>query len=205
MVDPVTGLTPTKSGVTRDPFLGNIIPASRLNPNGIKLLSLYPAPNAPGLNGNYNVNRNNSDDTNAFDTRIDHNFSEHDNLFGRFSWSDSNRFRPGPFEGDADGGGFNNGSESVRTMGAAVSYTHTFSPTLINEVRAGFNREHVYRVQPNGDDTSDIPSKYGIPGVLQVKGNGGLPYFSMAVSVGWGPANGSSASDSPILISYRRI
>ena len=136
----------------------------------MKLLNLFPAPNASGLNGNYSVNRNNTDDTNAFDVRIDQNFSESDSIFGRFSCSNANRFRPGPFDGDADGGGFNNGTEAVRTMGAALSYTHSFRPTLINESRIGFNREHVYRVQANGDDTSNIPLKYGIPGVLQTAG-----------------------------------
>lgn len=178
-LDPGTGLTATKTTVTRDPFPGNIIPASRLDPNAVKLLSLFPAANAPGLYGNYSVNRNNTDDTNAFDVRVDENFSERDNIFGRFSYSNEPRFRPGPFDGYADGGGFNNGTETVRTMGAAVSYTHSFTPTLINEVRIGFNREHVYRVQPFGDDTSDIPAKFGVPGVQQVKGNGGLPYFAI--------------------------
>ena len=50
-----------------------------------------------------------------------------------------------------------------------------FSPTLINEARVGFSREHTNRLQPNGDDTSDLPGRYGILGVPQVAGNGGLP------------------------------
>jgi hypothetical protein len=188
--DPATTRTTASGAVVRDPFPGNIIPADRLNPNAMKLLSLFPAPNAPGLYGNYRVNRNNTEDTNAFDVRIDQNFSEKDNLFGRFSYADSPRFRPAPFTGDADGGGFGNGTETVRTMGAALSYTHSFRPTLINEARIGFNREHVYRVQANGDDTSNVPEKYGIPGILQTKGNGGLPYFgigglSQLGSSGW--------------------
>ena len=179
-VDPVTGRTATATGVVRDPFAGNVVPASRLDPNAVKLLSLFPSPTNSSLNGNYNVNRGNTDDTNAFDVRMDHSFGAKDSIFGRFSWSDGQRFRPGPYTNDADGGGFNNGTEAVRTMGAALSYTHSFNPTLINEFRLGFNREHVYRVQPNGDDTSNIPLKYGIPGVLQTKGNGGLPYFGIS-------------------------
>ena len=50
-----------------------------------------------------------------------------------------------------------------------------FSPTLINEARFGFSREHTNRLQPNGDDTSDLPGRYGILGVPQLPGNGGLP------------------------------
>ena len=82
-------------------------------------------------------------------------------------------------------------------MGAALSYTHSFNPTLINEFRLGFNREHVYRVQPNGDDTSNIPLKYGIPGVLQTKGNGGLPYFGISGLRSWVRRSGWSANVSP--------
>lgn len=77
----------------------------------------------------------------------------------------------------------------MRTQGAAVSYTHTFAPTLINEVRAGFNREHAVRVQPYGNDTSNIPAQFGIQGILQERGNGGLPGLSI------GGLSGLGASD----------
>lgn len=176
--DPTTTRTAT-GGWARDPFAGNVIPRSRLNPNAIKLMDLYPGPTNAGLFNNYFVNRNNTDDTNAFDVRIDQNFSERDQIFGRYSFADVTRFKPGPFDGVADGGGFNNGDETVRTQGAALSYTHTFAPTLINEVRAGFNREHALRIQPFGNDTSDIPAKFGIQGIPQARGNGGLPGLSI--------------------------
>jgi hypothetical protein len=62
--------------------------------------------------------------------------------------------------------------------GLALSHTHMFSSTLINEARFGLSREHTNRLQPNGDDTSDIPGKYGITGIPQIAGNGGLPLLS---------------------------
>ena len=83
--------------------------------------------------------------------------------------------RPSPFDGDADGGGFNEGDEKVRVHGLAASHTHMFSPTLINEARFGLSKEHTNRLQPNGDDTSDLPGRYGILGIPQIDGNGGLP------------------------------
>ncbi|MBC7925087.1 MAG: carboxypeptidase regulatory-like domain-containing protein, partial [Bryobacteraceae bacterium] len=97
----------------REPFPGNVIPASRLNPNAVKLMQLYPAPTGPGLNANYQTNRGSSTDVNAFDIRVDHNFSAKDQLFVRYSHSNREAFRPGPFEGIADGGGFNDGNEST--------------------------------------------------------------------------------------------
>jgi TonB dependent receptor-like, beta-barrel len=173
--DPVTGIVATTSGFVRDPFPGNQIPASRLDPNALKLMNLYPAPTQGGLTNNYTVNRTNTDDTHAFDVRVDHNFSGNDRFFARYSFSDNHKVRPSPFDGDADGGGFNEGDEKVRVHGFAASHTHMFSTTLINEARFGLSREHTNRLQPNGDDTSDLPGRYGILGVPQLAGNGGLP------------------------------
>jgi outer membrane receptor protein involved in Fe transport len=174
-VDPVTGMVATRGGFVRDAFPGNQIPAGRLNPNAVRMMNLYPEPNQPGLNNNYVVNRTNTEDTHSFDVRVDHNFSGNDRFFARYSFSDNKKVRPSPFEGDGDGGGFAEGDESVRVHGFAASHTHMFSPTLINEARFGVSREHTNRLQPNGDDTSDIPARYGILGIPQLPGNGGLP------------------------------
>ncbi len=177
-VDPVTGLVATRSGFVRDAFPGNRIPTARLDPRAIGLYNLYPEPNGPGLNNNYTVNRTNTDDTHSFDVRVDHNFSSNDRFFARYSFADNHKVRPSPFEGDGDGGGFNEGDETVRVHGFAASHTHMFSSTLINEARFGLSRERTYRLQPNGDDTSDVPGRYGITGIPQVAGNGGLPLLS---------------------------
>ena len=174
-VDPFTGLVALRTGYVRDAFAGNQIPGGRINPNALRLLQLYPAPNQPGLNNNYVVNRTNTDDTHAFDIRVDHNFSSNDRFFARYSFSNNHKVRPSPFEGDGDGGGFSEGDETVRVNGFAASHTHVLSPTLINEARFGVGREHTYRLQPNGDDTSNLPAHYGILGIPQLAGNGGLP------------------------------
>src|SRR5262249_11627394 len=178
-VDPLTGLVAVRTGYVRDNFAGNVIPAGRIDPNALKLMQLYPSPNQSGLNNNYVVNRTNTDDTHAFDTRIDHNFSGNDRLFVRYSFSNNHKVRPSPFEGDGDGGGFSEGDEKVRVNGFAASHTHMFSSTLINEARVAVGREHTFRLQPNGDDTSNLPAKYGILGIPQLDGNGGLPLLQI--------------------------
>jgi hypothetical protein len=172
----------------RDAFPGNIVPASRLDPNAIKLMSLYPAPTQAGLNNNYSINRNNRTDVNSFDSRFDQVISTKDQLFVRYSLSRSPSISPPPFDGYADGGGFSDGTQHVDTQGAAISYTHIFSPTLINEARIGFNREHTSRIQAYGNDTSNIPGQFGIQGVPQIPGNGGLPYFGIGGLTQLGPA-----------------
>jgi Carboxypeptidase regulatory-like domain/TonB dependent receptor-like, beta-barrel/TonB-dependent Receptor Plug Domain len=189
-LDPVTGLVAATSGFVRDPFPGNQIPAGRIDPDALRLLQLYPAPNQGGMLNNYVVNRLNNDDTHSFDTRVDHNFSANDRFFARYSFSDNHKIRPSPFDGDGDGGEFSEGDEKVRVHGFAASHTHMFSSTLINEARFGVSREHTNRLQPNGDDLSNLPAKYGIEGVPQVSGNGGLPTInlgnlSMLGHAGW--------------------
>jgi Carboxypeptidase regulatory-like domain/TonB dependent receptor len=174
-VDPVTGIVAARAGFVRDAFPGNRIPVSRINPNALKLLQLYPAANQPGLNNNYVVNRTNTDDTHAFDVRVDHNLSSNDRFFARYSYSNNHKLRPSPFEGDGDGGGFAEGDEKVWVHGFAASHTHVLSSTLVNEARFGVGRERTYRLQPNGDDTSDLPQRYGLTGIPQMAGNGGLP------------------------------
>jgi hypothetical protein len=177
--DPATTRSIGAGQYVRDPFPNNLIPANRLDPNAVKLLNLMPAPTQPGLVGNFSANRGATTDVNAFDIRVDQNFSANDQLFGRYSWSRSPSFFPGPFTGFADGGGFDKGDQHVDTQGAALSYTHMFAPTLVNEARVGFSREHTSRVQPYGNDTSNIPAQFGIQGILQTPGNGGLPYLGI--------------------------
>lgn len=193
--DPATTQLLPNGKYSRQPFAGNLLPANRLDPNAIKLLNLYPAPTTSALLNNYNVNRNNTLDTNSFDVRVDQYFSEHDQAFLRYSYAHTPSVYPGPFTGFADGGGFANGDQTTDVQGAALSYTHSFSSSLVNEARVGFNREHSLRQQAFGSDTSNIPAQFGIPGVLQTSGNGGLPYIS--------PGNLSNLGASQWLVSDR--
>jgi hypothetical protein len=178
-IDPITGRVATGNGYVRDPFPGNIIPASRLDPNAVKLMGLFPQANQAGLINNFATNRLNTEDIHTFDVRLDHHFSENDHVFARYSFGHTTRHKPGPFEGPADGGAYAQGDETGSTHGLALSYTKMFSSSLINEARFGFSREYINRLQPLGDDTNDIPSQYGIQGIPQISGNGGLPLIFM--------------------------
>ncbi len=167
-------------GFVRDPFPGNMIPAGRLDANAIKLLNLYPLPtdNSRPLPVNYSASPVRREKVNKFDVRVDHNFSEKDQFFTRVSYFDDPQFKPGPFTGIADGGGFNQGDQIATSRNVAISETHSFSPSLINEVRGGFSGIHTGRLQPNGN-TSGIPAQFGIQAIPQVAQNGGLPAFGI--------------------------
>jgi Carboxypeptidase regulatory-like domain/TonB dependent receptor len=193
--DPVSGLPANATGFVRDPFgtcapstlsftiaaCGlNLIPGGRLDPNAIKLLNLYPAPTNGSLFANFANSPKLFEHRNAFDARLDINFNEKNQLFYRFSLADDPQFIPGIFGGVADGGGFQQGDQTANAQQSALGYTHTFSPTLINVVRTGFNYLHTTRVSPSANDLSNIPSQFGIQGIPQLPENGGLPAFGIS-------------------------
>jgi len=178
ILDPATTQA---SGTTfvRDPFPDNVIPASRLDPNAVKLLNLLPAPTTSGIQANYVSSPIFADNTNSFDFRIDHIISQRDQFFGRYSYSFLHRIHPGPFTGYADGGdSLVNSNLDDRSQNAVIGETHVFSPTIVNQLRFGLNREHALWLQPNGD-IAGIPAQFGIQGVPQASQNGGLPQFNV--------------------------
>jgi hypothetical protein len=84
-----------KNPFTGQPFTGNVIPASLISPVSQKVQALfYPTPNfgPPGLQaGNFRAllhpGNNGVTIFDKFDTRIDHNFSSRDMVYGRVSYS----------------------------------------------------------------------------------------------------------------------
>src|SRR5580700_1006353 len=184
VADPVSGITVpcgsnpagTQLGFVREAFPGNIIPAGRLDANAIKLLNLYPAPTSGGLFNNFASNPALANNVDQFDVRVDHSFSQKDNIFGRLSFVENPTFIPGPFGGIADGGSFSSGDQLAKSWNSVLSETHAFSPTLINEARAGYNRIASSRLQPNAN-TTGIPAQFGIQGIPQADSNGGLGTF----------------------------
>jgi carboxypeptidase family protein/TonB-dependent receptor-like protein len=186
--------TPVAVGYARDPFgtcaasttsftiaaCGlNILPAGRLDANAIKLLNLYPAPSNGKLFSNLANSPKLFEHRNSFDARMDANFNDKNQLFFRFSLVDDPQFIPGIFGGVADGGGFQQGLQTANAQQSALGYTHTFSPTFINEIRAGLNYLHTTRVSPSASDLTNIPGQFGIQGIPQQSLNGGLPAFGI--------------------------
>jgi hypothetical protein len=161
----------------------NQIPAGRLDPNAVKLLNLYPLPTTNATNSlfsNFADSPKLFEHRNSFDTRMDVNFNEKNQLFFRFSLVDDPQFIPGIFGGVADGGGFQQGTQTALAQQSALGYTHTFSPTLVNVLRAGLNYLHTTRVSPSANDLTDIPGQFGIQAIPQLHENGGLPAFGIS-------------------------
>src|SRR5882762_11208368 len=149
--------------------------AGRFDANATKLLGLFPNPTNSSLFGNFTTSPKLFEHKNAFDARMDVNFSDKNQLFFRFSLADDPQFIPGIFGGTADGGGFSQGNQTAMAQQSAIGYTHTFNPRLINTLRAGLNYLHTTRNIPAANDLSDIPGSFGIAGIPQDAENGGLP------------------------------
>jgi len=191
--DPAT-TRPGGSGFVRDPFMGpastcsasttvftaaacdlNKLPAGRLDQNAIALLNLYPTPTSGGTSSNFGSSPVLRENRNAFDTRLDFNLSDKNQIFMRFSLVDDPQFIPGIFGGIADGGAFQEGDQTALSQQSVLAWTHVFSPNMVNVARAGLNYLHTTRASPTANDLSDIPGSFGIQGIPQTTLNGGLP------------------------------
>ena len=168
-VDPVSNLLATATGFVRDAFgtcapstvtytlaaCGlNQLPSGRFDPNALLILKLFPNPNTNGTSifNNYAANPNVKVDRNAFDSRLDFNINSSNQLFGRFSLVDEPTDIPGLFAGIADGGSFSQGNQTAISEQSVVSFTHTFSPTLVNVTHAGLTYLHTTRVGPEASN-----------------------------------------------------
>ncbi len=161
-----------------------VIPSNLIDTVGRNILNVSPNPNtgAPRQEDNnfvhVPIDRTRTD---QFDVRVDHSFSTKLNLFGRYSFADTNLFRPAPRPGLSEGS-FNDtfGAALWRSQAIATGLTWTVSPTMVSETRVGYSRGNFFQAPPNAD--SGCPEKLiGLknapsdPGVC-----GGIPVINLA-------------------------
>ncbi|MGI8740976.1 MAG: TonB-dependent receptor domain-containing protein [Bryobacteraceae bacterium] len=132
-----------------------------VNPKVAPYLNLYPLPNVPltATIGQYRFSSQNITEENFFTSRIDHRFSDKDELHGTFLLDNSNLNGPDSF------GDTLLGTVSQRRS-ANLEESHIFAPTLINFARIGFNRaisEAVKTIRALNPAVAD-PSLAFIPG-----------------------------------------
>ncbi|MEK7751991.1 MAG: TonB-dependent receptor, partial [Acidobacteriota bacterium] len=158
--DPATSRPDGRGGVLRDPFAGNIVPRSRMDPAAVRIVEHYPLPNGPGLANNYTLSGPGRRRDDQGDLRLDHSLGDRVKLMGRHSLSDSGNV---PSPAFATAGNPSNYPSRGRQQNSGLSYIHTFAPREINELRAGFNRVHSRSVAPTWG--GQWPSRLGVPNV----------------------------------------
>src|SRR5579875_2454540 len=155
---------PTTGAQVRNAFIGNQIPASEISPIGLAIANLYPLPIfTDRLGGNYLSNPVKTIDDGQWDFRIDHTFRDQDHLFARFSWDDASEFLPSGLPGFGAASAFSSTqSFTTHARNVALSETHILSPTLINQVTVGYNRDFNY-IQSYGYGSNES-ARLGIHG-----------------------------------------
>ncbi len=168
IIDPLTGAQ----------FPGNQVPASRIAPVSQKVQNFfYPLPNfgPPGLqSGNWRGQFPGQTGFTHFDdfgVRVDQNFSNGDKVYARVSYRRlplTAREAVLPPIGQRD--------QLRGARSAVASWTHLFSPAVLNEFRTGFTRQRNYYYPDLVG--SDILQQVGIQGVTTT-GIHNVPAFNI--------------------------
>jgi hypothetical protein len=151
-----------------------VIPRDRWDPVAAKIIEMIPDPNVSGTNiyASTPVTRTRGD---QFDIRIDHQISANTQLFGRYSFVDTNIFRPAPLPRLAEGSYSDAfGSNANRSEGIAVGLTRVFSPSFVGDFRFGWTRGDYHSNPPNaGIDGAALVGLKNVPSDPRIVG--GLP------------------------------
>ncbi len=144
----------------------NKIPTGLINPIGQAMMKLYPEPNVTG-NTSYNfadVPVRKLDET-KFDIRVDHNFSNADSLFARFSYDQAGSYVPGGAPGFAEASAFGSNQGILNhARNVSIGETHIFSPTTVNQFTFGYNRIFDYITSQGTGTCISQTIGGGIPG-----------------------------------------
>ncbi|MBK7926311.1 MAG: carboxypeptidase regulatory-like domain-containing protein [Bryobacterales bacterium] len=174
----------------RQPFAGNLIPATRLDPAALRVTSLLPDPTSSAATRNFVFNPTLQQRTDQFDVRLDHNLGQSDRVFFKYSYDDTLLLTPGnvPVGGNAQNvpispylssDGTDTGTETpLKNWSATFNYVKVIGANIVNEVRLGAVRWNQY-ISPIGNAFATA-NALGIPGVNINDKSGGLP--SMAIT-----------------------
>ncbi len=177
---------------TGQPFAGNVIPASQIDPVAKAAEAYFPDPNLPGTTNNYYRNAPTDTTIPIYDAKVDLILTDNNQLSysGHQYWSTTNN--NGGYPGDVCVPGTVCGLNESHDQSYQLSDRWTLSPDKVNEFHVNFVREHF-----ESDALSfgkDYPSKLGLNNVPDFL----FPQFSMqgAINTAIGPGNyGGSSQD----------
>ena len=171
IIDPTSCPDPPY-GSTCQAFPENIIQS--IDPVATKVIPFIPAPNRAG-SPNFVVNPRERRNDNQFSARIDHSFGPNDNIYGRYIFAQSVTFTTDQAYTTLPGFG-----DKIRYRGQniALSWTHTLSPTILNEFRFGFSRNMDIGTCENCPRAKGFVESFGIANLKALSPEDeGFPYF----------------------------
>ncbi|MCL4402448.1 MAG: TonB-dependent receptor, partial [Acidobacteria bacterium] len=167
--DPATG--------TKQPFAGNQVPGDRISGFSQKYRRFFPAPNTSTLTavGNANLAGQTNETLNEdkWSIKLDYVISEKDSIFGRFSYMNSGDVITNLFP--------TRGQDSpLNSRNAVIGWTHVFSPTVVNDFRAGLDRAFQSQGGPLQDlGSQDWPTYLGLQNLNQISECNAAPNVSI--------------------------
>lgn len=175
---------PSGSTFVRQQFPGNVIPSSRLDPVGLKLLAYYPLPNKAATNAsgasNYSANGVNTLTHDFWSLKVDHNFGSKDRITGRYMFNRDNTGVISPFpDPGPDPTTFNEANQKS----VVGDWVHSLNSATVNEVRVQFARRVAHAL--SAGIGKDYPGKLGLNGVS----NNAFPNIQTAGFVALGNTN----------------
>lgn len=168
--------TPIKDPTTGSPFPNNQIPADRISP-----IAQYFQPFVPGPNSGvdrFNSNTPQPTDQNQFSARVDKQ-GQATSVMGRYIYGTSDQ--QNAFGGQVYGptNPLGNTVMSVATHNGSVDVTHSITPRLLLNVRAGYYYNKLYEWTPS-DNTVNRTVDSGIGGFGRTSaGLTGFPYINI--------------------------
>jgi hypothetical protein len=139
-------------------FPSGIIPGTALNALSLKLMNQFvPLPNA---GRNYNFNPTSTETSNQYIYRVDDRLRAQDNIWFYGLYQNTPSVDTIPFTGSTLPGQPENAKRHSQEYTA--DYTHTFSPTTLNEIRFAYLRFNFVAVNPVNPIN---PTAYGFTGI----------------------------------------
>lgn len=161
-------------------------PGNLIDPLAQKLLLLFPKPNLPiaqlsdAQSNDFLVSGTNPSSNNQFDIKIDHRFTEKNQVSGRYSQRTGNGNNLNCFGNFADpcaGSGPTTSSAHL----LALNFTRTISPTLLFNLTYGYTRAFDFSHGVGADFSnfaSDIQN-LGVPSYLEQSGFPAVPFINL--------------------------
>jgi hypothetical protein len=174
--------------LTKSPFPDNKIPASRIDPNAAKLVSLYPLPNFAGSGTtNYTSAIAAKQPFREDMFRIDHHFSDAVTLYGRYTQDGA--VIDNPYGGSSATGvytkfpGIGRTSADRPGRNLALNSTQIFRPTLVNQINFSYSRR-VFDMYSTSDLGSRTDLGLNIPEVYPENEQNTIPVLSFSSYAG---------------------